>query len=501
GYATIGVNEGETPDINSPEIIGGDYALYGHSFNFYDGVLRGGIQSYQEGTVKQIADNASLHVETQTIDGKDYDVRYLVPLYDVAKIGNTRYTRLGDAIDDAISGDVIELLVDNYIFDAINISDGKDFTIETHDFIIDSNNPITNSGKVRIINSEPSSLSRPFRYFGSDYLFINNDGASLTLVDLKMTGSRLIHNFGTLFTDNLRIDSSDVAINNESVNNAGVNTNLVIVSSNYGFYNNGGELIADTFSLTGKAYSNDGKLNLKNGIINPTELMKTNLVTTAQAGDIFLDNTQVNMGTEYYVQSSYDAQRTYAYIVVNAGTFAAEHSAVNYDLQGKTNVNTYALYNTGTASFIDSHISFNPANLTEGYSPYSAYGIYNTSGTIGFESGSIYVPNKTAYGIYSETGTITLGVPEQPGPTYGKEDADVSTTNPDIKAIGTTTGIGVKNANGGKVYYYDGRITGSSSAMPENPTATEYMFDPKDYTDENNYHYRILEWRREQPGN
>jgi hypothetical protein len=178
-----------------------------------------------------------------------------------------------------------------------------------------------------------------------------------------------------------------------------------------------------------------------------------------------------------------------------------EHSAINYDLQGKTNINTYALYNTGTASFIDSHITFDPTNLTANYSPYSAYGIYNTSGTVGFESGSIYVPNKTAYGIYNETGYITLGVPEQPGPTYGKEDADVSTTNPDIKAIGSSSGIGIKNASGGKVYYYDGRITGSTAAMPENPSGTEYMFDPKDYLDENNYHYRILEWRREQPGN
>jgi hypothetical protein len=314
-------------------------------------------------------------------------------------------------------------------------------------------------------------------------------------------GTKIINNKGNLFTDNLKIDASDTGINNNSTENTGVNTNLNIKSSNYGLYSSGGELIIDTFELSGKAYANAGKLNLKNGIINSNAHVNTDIIATAQEGDIFLDNTQVNMSTEYYVQSSYDAQRTYAYIINNAGTFAAEHSAINYNLQDKTNVNTYAFYNSGTASFIDSHIAFDPTNLEVGYSPYSAHGVYNTSGTVGFESGSVYVSNKAAYGIYNETGTVTLGVPEQPGPNYGKETADVSITNPDIKAIGSSAGIGIKNASGGKVYYYDGRITGSTSAMPENPTATEYMFDPKDYVDEDEYHYRILEWRREQPGN
>ncbi|MBR3378369.1 hypothetical protein IKG50_03515 [Candidatus Saccharibacteria bacterium] len=499
GAVTLGSNDDEISD-SSPEIIGENYALYGNAFNFYDGVLRGSVRAFQVGSIRSIANNSTIYTESQTIDGVTYDTRYLIPEFYVAKIGTTKYTRLDDAIDAANTGDVIELLTNIFLFENITVPSEKNFTIETHNYYIESVVPITNNGKMRIINSEPSSSSPAFMCYGTDYFIINNPGGTVTLVDLKIEGTKIIYNKGTLFTDNLKIDSSDIAINNDSTENTGTNTNLQITSKTYGLYSNSGELIVDTFALNGKAYSYGGKLNLKNGVINSLETINANLVATAQNGDIFLDNMQVNMNTEYYTQSSYDAQRAYAYIVNNAGTLAAEHSAINYNLRGKTNINTYAFYNSGTASFIDSHITFDPTNLTANYSPYSAHGIYNTSGTIGFESGSIYVSNKTAYGIYNDTGTITLGVPEQPGPTYGKEDADVSTTDPDIKAIGSSTGIGVKNASG-KVYFYDGRITGSSSAMSENPTATEYMFDPKDDIDENNYHFRILEWRREQPGN
>ena len=498
GTTTLGIDDGQLSS-NNPEIIGGSYALYGGTINFYDGILKGQTSAYQDGIIDKIATDSLMHITTEAIDGDIYDVRYLVPEYNVAKIGQTNYTQLKYAITAANTGDVIELLADNYIFETITIPNDKDFIIETHDHIIASDKNITNNGKVQIINSAPTSSSPAFRHMGSGYFFTNNSGATLTLIDLKIEGTKIIDNKGTLFTDNLKINSSNVAINNDSTENTGVNTNLQITSSTYGLYNNNGELIADTFTLNGKAYVNAGKLNLKNGVINSAASVNTDLVATTQNGDIFLDNMQINMNEEYYADSS--ASSKYAYIINNAGTLALEHSSINYNLQGKTNVNTYAFYNSGTASLIDSHITFDPTNLTTNYSPYSARGIHNTSGTVGFESGSIYVPNKTAYGIYNETGSIILGIPEQPGPDYGRETADVSTTNPDIKAIGSSSGIGIKNASGGKVYFYDGRITGSSSAMPENPTATEYMFDPKDYLDENNYHYRILEWRREQPGN
>ena len=128
--------------------------------------------------------------------------------------------------------------------------------------------------------------------------------------------------------------------------------------------------------------------------------------------------------------------------------------------------------------------------------------ILNVSDGLSFISGSVNISDKNAYAVYNDAGVVTLGVPEDPSSQdYGRATADVSTTNPDIRAIGTSSGIGVKNVNGGKVYYYDGKITGSTAAMPENPAGLEYMYESKDYTDENGYQFRILEWMREQPGN
>ena len=166
----------------------------------------------------------------------------------------------------------------------------------------------------------------------------------------------------------------------------------------------------------------------------------------------------------------------------------------------KTNINIRALYNAGRASLIDTHVSIITSENTSATN--SNIAILNTSKDFLFASGSIITTDNSAYGIYNDAGVVTLGIPEDPSSQdYGRATADVSTTNPDIRAIGTSSGIGVKNANGGKVYYYDGKITGSTTAMPENPAGLEYMYEPKDYVDENGYHYRVLEWMREQPGN
>ena len=161
-----------------------------------------------------------------------------------------------------------------------------------------------------------------------------------------------------------------------------------------------------------------------------------------------------------------------------------------------------ALYNDGgtvTSSKSSYILDASAADYTTRY----YYGIYNPTGTITLTSGTVKATGKigAAYGIWNDSGTVTIGVPEPTtSQNYGRDTADVSTTNPDIKAIGTNTGIGVKN-NTGKVYYYDGKITGSTAAMPEKPAGVEYLYEPKDYQDSNGYQYRILEWMREQPGN
>ena len=137
---------------------------------------------------------------------------------------------------------------------------------------------------------------------------------------------------------------------------------------------------------------------------------------------------------------------------------------------------------------------------------YATLGVYNPSGSTTVITGTIESLGKNrSYGIWNDSGNVTIGKAEPvDSVNYGGEFADVSTSNPSIKATTTSTSsdktaIAVKN-NTGKVFFYDGKITGQTAAMPENPAGVEYLYEPKDYTDENGYQYRILEWMREQPG-
>jgi hypothetical protein len=120
------------------------------------------------------------------------------------------------------------------------------------------------------------------------------------------------------------------------------------------------------------------------------------------------------------------------------------------------------------------------------------------------QSGSILVDAQTdGYGIYNATqpSIITLGVAEPiDSQDRGKETAHVSTTDPNIKAIGRSRdgGIGIKNANGSKTNFYDGIVTGSTTAMPEEPAEVEYHYEAIEHTDGDGYNYRILEFMRNQ---
>ncbi len=114
-------------------------------------------------------------------------------------------------------------------------------------------------------------------------------------------------------------------------------------------------------------------------------------------------------------------------------------------------------------------------------------------------SGTINCTGNTTTGIQITSGVVTLGIPEEPGSiNYGRAEADVSTTNPLIEAIGTNTGIGVKNA-GGRFKYFDGKLVATTDPKPEVPTEVEYLYEPKDFVDEvTGYKYTILKWMREQ---
>ena len=76
-----------------------------------------------------------------------------------------------------------------------------------------------------------------------------------------------------------------------------------------------------------------------------------------------------------------------------------------------------------------------------------------------FENGTVLSSGTTAYGMYMTNGTYIQGVEDG----RGTDAADVSITDPSIRAEGTT-GIGISMGNG-SMEFYDGIIYGSTSAF------------------------------------
>ena len=502
-FATIGANDGEI-STESPEIIGGSYGLYGYSFNFYDGVLRGNVKSYQEGTIKSIADNSTINIENQTIDEVNYESTYLIEEHDVAKINSTKYKNLISAVEAANAGDIIELIDENYLFHTLTIPEEKDLTIKTNGYNIHVNNPIINNGKAAIINNSTTS-SPAFVYHSSGYVITNNANAELSLDNIIIDAIYGINNMGTLTINNFSITSSNTAIKNTGTLTA--TNNHSTSASSYPIYVGGGTMSFEGGNIIGDIYVNSGQLSLINA--TATKNGKNIVQYITNKGTLTLDSSSTTLTNEEELEVPYsDGNMTRT--IYNTGTLVANNSSsINYilNIPGKTGwENVIALYNDGgNATINNSSIIVTATEV--GNHHYTNYGAYVSSGSFAIASGNIRVTAKgAAYGIWNNTGTSTIGVPEpQTSQNYGKDTADVSLTNPSITAIdtrtsGTRTGIAIKN-NTGKVYYYDGKITGSTAAMPEKPTGVEYLYEPKDYIDEETgYHYRVLEWMREQAG-
>ena len=122
----------------------------------------------------------------------------------------------------------------------------------------------------------------------------------------------------------------------------------------------------------------------------------------------------------------------------------------------------------------------------------TSYGVYVTGGYANIQGGTIKATGTNAYGGYMTSGTLILGIEDG----SGTQQADVSTTEPHLEGVGTTTGIGVSMGNG-TLNYYDGKLVGSTSARGTNDITSniEKNYQVVTYTDEvTGYQYCILEY-------
>ena len=602
----IGINDGTIVGVANvkPEIVGGSYGAYRGNIYFYDGVIKGGIDTHYDRNIRRIADNANIHTDTTS----EQVIRYLEAEHNVARIGTDNFFgSLKKAIDFAEDNETtIVLLEDNYIYDPILIDRTQDITVETDGFDIISGNQFTINGKLKLQNSNPDDDTN-IDYHEQNQMFnvatIANNTNQIN-AEFEMEN---IH-FQTSFKGIEANANSTVKItNSELTNTTGDNeisslvnvtsANLIIAGSTldapngtavYGNYKNNID-ITDSYIVSNynaislganqqnpstvhvskstiegnrndvySAYSaiqlsnstnvassltveNNskiiGRLNLSgvsgsvkdSGIISNTHHSHhTPLLISGSASEFELNNTKI---TSTATQDMGLSSSETAIIVQNVG---ANLNIVDSKIVANWNdhyVNgaAAAIYNdaaaTTTVNGLDITIDSNlPNNSSRGAirgiqnlgtmtienldidllvrNKGDARGIYNRSGSITLLSGDIDVNSvQNAYGIYIEDGEVTLGEAEPTSsPNYGGEHANVSTTNPNIKAIGTEQGIGVYKATG-RFIYYDGKITGSTFAIPRNDITTlvEHLYEPTFHTDENGYDSCILTWMLQQP--
>ena len=533
----IGADD-STLDNSTPDITGGSYGLYGKNFYFYDGVIRGSISAYQTGVIKSIPEHTTMYIGSATIDGATYEEQYLIAEYDVAKIGNTKYKALSYAIDAATTNDTIELIDNNYIFFALNIPADKDITIETNGYTIIESSPITNSGKVKLINS--NAVDNPvLKYTNSEFFIQNKSGAELEIVNIPITSAKAIDNAGTLSLDNVTINSSDIAV--QTSGDLTTDNSTVINGTNYSIYSNGSNTIditdttlsskapyyqnsADESTITdstisGPVVNKAGKATFLRSSISHGGNNVRNIIQNSGTGEMIFDDSTVTLTHD--TLTCYQCVGSNSLAITNSNkmtikdstiteTFAGENSDSNYTIRSTgselnidnstitSHTNGNSLYNYRYAIHTSSNTTINDSTIS--IDDGSAYGIYNTSSSILITGTSLIDATgnyNDSYGIYNESGNITLGVAEpSTSPDWGKDTADVSTTNPAVRGISSNgTGTGIKSVSGG-LYFYDGRITGSTTAMPDTPAGVEYVYEPRFYTDADNYQYTILVWMR-----
>jgi hypothetical protein len=402
--ATIGANDGII-NIDTPTIVGGSYALYNGSINYYDGIIKGGNKAYYNRNIKAIADSSSMYIGTETIDGILYDVRYLTVEHDVAKIGNTNYTSLANAITAANTGDTIELLEDNYLFYLLSIPSGKDVTIDLSGFTIVTGNPITVNGYLKLTNSNTSTSPKIYYYENGTFINVKkNSRLELSNVEIETTQ----HSISTEKDTTLIIDGATLTSNNNycisSEGNIEIKGHSVLNATSTAIYTSGPQLTVQDSTIIATGSSGNG------------------IYTTKTSSTITVDNSSI---TAYnaFSESGENAQKTTNItnsfltggINTNDGSVTIDHSTIN-GVRSSGNGN-YTIYNNGTMAVTNGSTIIRTDSAPWSYTSDVLTSVTN-NGTLSISDSSVLFSNEMTGGSSStnsnplraivNSGTLTL---------------------------------------------------------------------------------------------
>ena len=361
------------------------------------------------------------------------------------------------------------------------LTNGNNSTLNLTNVDINSRYGISNSGNLTMNSSNITT----------NYYSIYNDEGSL----INITGGTIKateYSYASIYVNNSSNNVCDVTIRNANIFKGMTlyrYANTKIYNSHTYSINidSTSSLLFDEGTVDGKI-SNYGNLELNNIVLSNSgndaldnyasleKLVKvsnstitvTNMYSditgaVVNTGNIELRNTNININN-----SNYNNADKPAFYNKNSGKFKYIGGSIDVN-------NSYYGIKNETSSSVNNIIALDEVKV---HNSSNGYGIYNLSGTLTILSGDISAyDNTNSYGIYQTGGEVILG-------TYdgsGLYSADVSTTEPYIKAIGTSSGTGAKRTSG-TFRFFDGRLEGSTASNPEAPTQIEPNYIVKTYT-------------------
>ena len=531
---------------SSPIIEGETYGVGCYSSNkveFYDGIVKGKTGRFQY-VPKTIASGTNLIEDTELDqDSQTILIAYLEKQVDfITNVNKDKvYNNFKEAVSEASSGDLLQLTDSSSSFESVTID--KDLTIDLNNNSLTTSKTIVNTANLTI--KDDSTQKNGMLTTGSGVNIINNSG---TLIAENVhfssvstiTDTYVINSTGKVDLTNVSINSTSAggikSFNDLDLNSCDINTSTysiysyagdndiklnILDSSTYSkdyssIYSTTGSSYKYNFLLDGGTYkSNKGFtsiLALSTQTSNSEATIKNANFASNNTVTVNVNSTVDNITTISDISfGNYEHNFTNSTVslVRNIGDLTINDVTVN----GSNGYDTGVFKNTGNVDATDLNIittnsqialnnesgvfNFNSGQITNTSSSYGNYCVYIKDGTFNLKSGTIKnnsTGSNDSYGIYMKDGTLTIG-------TYfggGVESADVSTTNPHIEAINTSSrgnysGIGVK-VLAGTFNYYDGLIIGSTEAKPEAPTAIEPRYRVFNTTDINGYDNCVLQY-------
>ena len=505
---TLGKEDGNV-SITNPEIIGSRYGINNEgngTFNFYDGIIKG-----------KTAINGNLSAkekgyEVITTEENEIETAILGNL-PVAKIGEKEYYTFQEAFD-ACPSDGTETTVEvlrNCTTDMANIiEENKNIVLDIQSYKILSGieNLFTNNGKFKIVDSIGNG-----RIISAKGTILKNEETgnfAINNITMQMTGSsaidETIENKGMLEVTGGVIISD--GLKNKCINNIEQGTVKItggtVSAYTYAIYNTSSNKVEIEGGTVQATYYYEGYSAIYNNTENGVVEIKGGLVTNQgkaienKKGTIKVTGGEIRTtqgDTRYSECGIYNNGK----VIIEDGKVAALYRGSGIQNEGGTIEIT-----GGTVSapeWYNSIINRGTLEISGGTIKSNEKGIYNNS-ILKMTGGTVEVqePNYTALECGGGTATIEGGTIKYNNAgntnyntaaikittntatlTLGKEDGNVSTTNPEI--IGSTYGI--SNEGNGQFNFYDGIVKGILAAISGNITRVEDKYTLVGGTEDN----------------